>query len=245
MSQQHPGRRCGLGRRASSLLAPAVADGLLFLASSPPTQAAPTGPAARQPANIARQKYSAGTYVVQLVGKPVVTYGKTASAPGRKVNPRSQAVRDYLGRLKQARDQVLDEVRGVTPLYTYQYVLNGFSAKLTAAQAAALARTPGVVSLAPSEANHLAATATSAFIQYALPPGVTSQTYTLHTWLIGPNSPDHPATVAPATHPVSRGDTVPATVSWRNLPAGGVYLGLVGYGDGPDTVGTTVLTVTP
>ncbi|MFJ1807775.1 MULTISPECIES: hypothetical protein [unclassified Streptomyces] len=82
-------------------------------------------------------------------------------------------------------------------------------------------------------------------IQYALPPGVTSQTYTLHTWLTGPGSPDHPATVTPAAHPVSRGDTVPTTVSWRNLPPGGVYLGLVGYGDGPDTVGTTVLTVTP
>ncbi|WP_234440999.1 protease inhibitor I9 family protein [Streptomyces scabiei] len=78
------------------------------------------------------------------------------------MNPRSQAVRDYLGRLKQARDQALDEVRGVTPLYSYQYVLNGFSAKLTACQAAELARTPGVVSLARSKANHLAATTTTA-----------------------------------------------------------------------------------
>ncbi|CAM5696010.1 S8 family serine peptidase [Streptomyces griseorubiginosus] len=162
MSQQHPGRHGRLGGRAASLLAPAVGVGLLFLAFSPPTQAAPTGPAARQPADYAGQKYSAGTYLVQLADKPVATYGRTAPAPGEKVNPRSQAVRDYLGRLKQARDQVLDEVRGVTPLYSYQYVLNGFSAKMTAGQAAELARNPGVVSLARSKANHLAATTATA-----------------------------------------------------------------------------------
>ncbi|MFI6466232.1 protease inhibitor I9 family protein [Streptomyces sp. NPDC050528] len=78
------------------------------------------------------------------------------------MDPRSWAARDYLGWLKQARDQVLDEVRGVTLLYNYHYVLNGFSAKLTASQTAELARIPGVASLARSEADHLAATSTAA-----------------------------------------------------------------------------------
>ncbi|WP_371664660.1 S8 family serine peptidase [Streptomyces sp. NBC_00280] len=162
MSQQHLGRRSRLGGRAASLLAPAVAGSLLLLAAGPPAQAAPTSPAARQSADITGQKYAAGTYLVQLADQPVATYGRTAPEPGEKVNPRSQAVRDHLGRLKQARDQVLDEVRGVTPLYSYQYVLNGFSAKLTGGQAAELARTPGVVSLARSEANHLVAADTMA-----------------------------------------------------------------------------------
>lgn len=162
VSQQHLGRRSRLGGRAASLLAPAVAGSLLLLAAGPPAQAAPTSPAARQSADITGQKYAAGTYLVQLADQPVATYGRTAPEPGEKVNPRSQAVRDHLGRLKQARDQVLDEVRGVTPLYSYQYVLNGFSAKLTGGQAAELARTPGVVSLARSEANHLVAADTMA-----------------------------------------------------------------------------------
>ncbi|MEU9267137.1 hypothetical protein AB0E04_17025 [Streptomyces sp. NPDC048251] len=82
--------------------------------------------------------------------------------------------------------------------------------------------------------------------QYALPEGATGQTYTLHTWLIGPDTkPDNPATVTPAERHVVQGDTVETTVAWRDLPAGRTYLGLVDYGDGTDTVGTTVLTVTP
>jgi hypothetical protein len=82
--------------------------------------------------------------------------------------------------------------------------------------------------------------------QYDLPEGVTSQTYTLRTWLLGPDiQPDRPATVTPAERQVDQGDTAETTVSWRDLTPGGVYLGLVGYGDGTGTVGTTVLTVTP
>ncbi|WP_225859621.1 hypothetical protein [Streptomyces albicerus] len=35
-------------------------------------------------------------------------------------------------------------------------------------------------------------------VQYALPNGVTSQTYTLHTWLIGKDTKsDRPATITP------------------------------------------------
>jgi hypothetical protein len=83
-------------------------------------------------------------------------------------------------------------------------------------------------------------------VQYALPKGVTSQTYTLHTWLIGKDTkPDRPATVTPAEQRVSMGDPVEATVSWRNLEAGQAYLGLVEYGDGTRTEGATPLTVTP
>ncbi|MEU7658742.1 hypothetical protein [Streptomyces lincolnensis] len=44
---------------------------------------------------------------------------------------------------------------------------------------------------------------------------------------------------------MTQGDTAKVTVSWRDLPTGSVYLGLVDYGNGTDTVGTTELTVTP
>lgn len=82
--------------------------------------------------------------------------------------------------------------------------------------------------------------------QFALPEGATSQTYTLHTWLIGQDSrPDRPATVTPVEQRVALGGTADVTVSWRDLPTGHTYLGPVGYGDGTETVGSTVLTVTP
>jgi hypothetical protein len=67
--------------------------------------------------------------------KPVATHPGTASAPGLRLNTGTKAVRDYVGHLDQRREKVLDEVRGVTPLYSYAYVLNGFAAELTAHQA--------------------------------------------------------------------------------------------------------------
>ncbi|MFI1355226.1 S8 family serine peptidase [Streptomyces sp. NPDC020898] len=161
MPQQHPGRRPRVGRRAASLLAPVLAGGLI-LAYGPLAQAAPGDPAATgQPADSAQQSHTAGTYLVQLADDPVATYAKTAPAPGKRLNTGTGAVRDYVGRLKTQREKVLDEVPGVRPLYSYQYVLNGFAAKLTARQANTLARTPGVVSLARNEMRQLAATSTT------------------------------------------------------------------------------------
>lgn len=83
-------------------------------------------------------------------------------------------------------------------------------------------------------------------VQYLLPEGITSQKYTLHTWLVGKDAgPDQAVTVAPAHQRVAQGDIARSTVSWRNLPSGHAYLGLVDYGNGTDAVGRTVLTVAP
>lgn len=156
LSQQHPGRR-RTGGLSVSLLAPALAGGLILVSGSA-AQAAPAAPAGQAPngpAVAARQKYPAGKYLVQLAGQPVAAYSRTAPAQGGRLNTRSQAVRDYTGHLKRERDKVLGQVAGVKPLHTYQYVLNGFAADLTARQAAKLARTPGVVSLTPNEARQL------------------------------------------------------------------------------------------
>ncbi|WP_067018612.1 S8 family serine peptidase [Streptomyces dysideae] len=158
MSQHHPGRRQRVGRRTVSLLAPALVGGLI-LTSGPPAMAAPAGPTQNSPADGNRQTYTGGTYFVQLADKPVATYSKTAPEPGERLNPRSRAVRDYLDHLKQQRDKVLDAVEGVAPLYSYQYVLNGFAAELTAGEANKLARTPGVVSLVRNKMRQVTATA--------------------------------------------------------------------------------------
>ncbi|MFF1678185.1 S8 family serine peptidase [Streptomyces sp. NPDC058256] len=159
MSQHHPGRRRN-GGRAASLLAPALVGGML-LASGSVAQAGPTTPAPTERAGAARQTFSAGTYLVQLDAKPVASHAKTAPAQGQRLNTRSQAVRDYLGHLKREREKVLDEVKGVKPLYTYQYVVNGFAAKLTARQAARLAGTSGVASLTRNEMRQVADAATT------------------------------------------------------------------------------------
>jgi hypothetical protein len=115
----------------------------MILTFSPLAQAAPAGTAtpAAQADSTRQTTYSAGTYLVQIAGDPVATYSKTAPAPGKRLNVRTEAVRDYVGRLKRQREKVLDEVPGVRPFYSYQYVLNGFAAKLTARQANALAHT--------------------------------------------------------------------------------------------------------
>ncbi|WP_234354558.1 hypothetical protein [Streptomyces sp. NRRL WC-3618] len=109
MPQQHPGRRPTVGRRAARLLAPVLAGGMI-LTFSPLTQAAPATPAAQ--ADGTRQTYPAGTYLVQIAGDPVATYSKTTPAPGKRLNVRTEAVRDYVGRLKRQREKVLDEVPG-------------------------------------------------------------------------------------------------------------------------------------
>lgn len=129
----------------------------MILTFSPLAQAAPATPAAQ--ADDTRQTYSAGTYLVQIAGDPVATYSKTTPAPGKRLNVRTEAVRDYVGRLKRQREKVLDEVPGVRPFYSYQYVLNGFAAKLTARQATALAHAEGVLSLERNELLQVTATA--------------------------------------------------------------------------------------
>ncbi|MDX3453920.1 S8 family peptidase [Streptomyces sp. ME02-8801-2C] len=154
MPQQHPGRRRTVGRRATSLLAPALAGGML-LTYSPLAQAAQTSPVESTGQT---RTFTAGTYLVQMADAPVATYAKTAPAPGKRLNTRTGAVRDYVEHLKRQREKVLDEVPGVRPLYSYRYVFNGFAAHLTARQANALARTPGVVSLARNEARQVDAT---------------------------------------------------------------------------------------
>jgi hypothetical protein len=126
-----------------------------------------------QPAGSARQTYSAGTYFVQLQDKPVTTYSRTAPALGERLNTRTEAVRDYLGRLKRQRDNVLDAVGGVRPFYDYQLLLNGFAAKLTTRQANELARTSGVVSLVRNETRRPAETAVAATTEVKSGPAVS------------------------------------------------------------------------
>jgi hypothetical protein len=102
------------------------------------------------------QQFSAGTYIVQTSGAPIATYnggvtGLRATKPlaGRKVNVAGADARAYDGHLRGQHRDVLRKA-GIADrqrVYDYTTAFNGFAAKLSAAQAAALARTPGVVRL--------------------------------------------------------------------------------------------------
>jgi len=102
--------------------------------------------------------YKSGRYIVQLAGAPVATYAgdvaglsRTKAAAGERFDSGSAAAHDYRSYLDRQQSSVLSTVNGVRTIYDYRYSFNGFAAQLTGAQAAALAKTPGVVSVTRDE----------------------------------------------------------------------------------------------
>jgi hypothetical protein len=103
-------------------------------------------------AQIAAQK-EVTTYIVRMAGEPVVAYDggiaglkATKPAKGKKINPNSSGVSKYVDYLGNKHNEAIAAVGG-KKVYDYFYSLNGFAAKLTAAQAAALAAMPDVVTV--------------------------------------------------------------------------------------------------
>jgi subtilisin family serine protease len=99
-----------------------------------------------------------GVYIVRLAEIPVAAYdgninGFKATRPqkGKKLNPNSGAVTKYADYLTSRHDSVLNGVGGGQKLHSYKYAYNGFAAKLTGAQAAALTKTAGVLSVVADE----------------------------------------------------------------------------------------------
>ena len=96
-----------------------------------------------------------GTYIVQMIQAPTATYAggvagipATKPAEGKKFDRRAAAVSRYVGHLKSAHDEALAEVGG-EKVYDYNIAFNGFAAKLTEGQAAAIAKLPGVLTVEP------------------------------------------------------------------------------------------------
>lgn len=96
-------------------------------------------------------KYS---YVVLMAGAPAVAYEggipgleATKPAPGQKFNANTAGVRAYTQYLENQQARALEGVGlgRADAINSYTYALNGFSAILTAEQAARLARQPAVV----------------------------------------------------------------------------------------------------
>ena len=79
---------------------------------------------------------SASSYVGGRSGLPA-----TRPAPGTRLDRRDSNVENYVAYLESTHDQLLADVGATgSKVYSFGYALNGFAARLTAAQAAALAK---------------------------------------------------------------------------------------------------------
>lgn len=111
-------------------------------------------------------------YVVQLAPPPLVSYtgGVAGLAPtspeatgAKRVDLESPASRAYTDYLKAQQAQLLAAMsatlgRRASPDYVYYYALDGMVLQLTAAEAARVAKLPGVVSVRADQANRPLAT---------------------------------------------------------------------------------------
>ncbi|MFG6485296.1 S8 family serine peptidase [Roseateles sp. BYS78W] len=122
------------------------------------------------------------TYIVQLKDEPAASYQGTVSgyaatqpAPGESFQTSSARVQAYLGYLNQKQGEVLSLVDRSQVLATYDTVFNGFSARLTEAEAVALRNNANVVDLFEDTPRQLDTISTSKFLGLSLPGGLWSQ----------------------------------------------------------------------
>ncbi len=135
-----------------------------------------------------------GVYLVLMDGDPVVTYegsvpGLEATRPaaGSRTDSRTPAVAAYRTYLEETHEAVLGEAGLATDalLYDYTFALDGFAAVLTPAEAAALARAPGVVSVSRDEVRHLQADSSPDLLGLTDPRGPWATGYTGEDVVIG------------------------------------------------------------
>ncbi|MDQ3120797.1 MAG: S8 family serine peptidase, partial [Verrucomicrobiota bacterium] len=123
-----------------------------------------------------------GVYIVQMKEAPAVAYkgeiaGFKATAPkqGEKINPIAPDVVKYVGFLKGRHDEALRNVGNGQKLYSYGFTFNGFAAKLSPEQAAALQKQDGVVAVSEDEALQMDTSSTPAFLGLDAPNGLWNQ----------------------------------------------------------------------
>jgi subtilisin family serine protease len=105
----------------------------------------------------ASSTYTDGRYIVTFADDAVASYDGSVAGfeatrphPGRKLDPSSPAVQKWQQHLVAKHDAALAHV-GASKIYDYTIANNGIAADLTAAQAAALAKTQGIVALEQDE----------------------------------------------------------------------------------------------
>jgi len=145
----------------------AMGSGLLLAATPVTAVHAATDPSSTPvQESLAQTSYADGDYVVTLAQDPIASYdGSLPGLPQLKsatgdIDLGQATTQRYRDLLTRAQTKVAEAV-GVEPLQRYTVALNGFSARLSAAQAEKLAATDGVLSVAPDVVRHLTSTGTS------------------------------------------------------------------------------------
>ena len=136
-------------------------------------------PSVPEPTNAAPKN---GVYIVQMKASPVVSYtgdihGYNATKPGKgeKVDPLAGNTLSYVSYLKGKHDEAIRKVRGGPKIYSYTFSFNGFAAKLTEKQAAALAKQSDVLAVTPDELQEVQTSTTPRFLGLTDPGGLWDQ----------------------------------------------------------------------
>ena len=123
------------------------------------------------------------TYIVQLSAEPaasydggVAGYAATQPAPGARFSARALPVRRYLRYLDAQQRSVAALVANAPIVARYNTVYNGFAARLTDAEVAALRASPQVVAVHVDEKRQLETISTPAFLGLIGPGGVWTNT---------------------------------------------------------------------
>ena len=134
------------------------------------------------PASGAPDAAATKTYIVQMLQAPVVAYeggeaGLEATKPakGQKIDPNSAAVKKYADYLVGQHDAALEKVGGAAKVYDYTYTYNGFAAKLTDAQKAALEKQSSVLAVTEEEMVTADTSSTPAFLGLTASGGLWEQ----------------------------------------------------------------------
>ena len=123
-------------------------------------------------------------YLVRLAESPVTAYkggikgyAATKPAKGKKIDPDSAKVINYMAYLAGRHDAVLAAAGGGgRKVYSYGYVFNGFAAELSDKQAAKLRAMKGVISVEKDELMHFDTSTTPAFLELTGPNGFYATT---------------------------------------------------------------------
>ena len=157
-------------------------------------------------------KSRAKTYIVQMAADPVAVYpgdvaGLAATHPGKgkKFNPHSKPVKDYVEYLDSEHEKVLQELGAVRDkIYDYRYSFNGFAAVLTEAEAEALRRRGDVLAVWEDELLELHTDNSPDFIGLTGGGEPWSRGYTGEDIIIGIIDtgiwPEHPSVADVKTH---------------------------------------------
>lgn len=110
---------------------------------------------------VANQPVKSNIYIVQMKDSPVIAYegnlkGYKATKPGKgkKLNRNSAHVKKYSAFLEQKQNRAVRSA-GAKKVYSYRYALNGFAARMTAADAQMLKKDPDVVNVWKDEIRKL------------------------------------------------------------------------------------------